>query len=172
MGYSTRPELVTDNVEFLKTVKDSVESGREVELEVPSEENISSEQYKIRRLLAACDNHPEVLGGMFAGLGQRVSIKRDPSTRTLTLTQRSTSKTGKINLNVKTKVKDERSVLSQLASYEGEITTVTFSPSEDFTEEKLEENLALAGWELHSNSRMENDDATLTYGVERIVEAL
>ena len=59
MGYSTRPSMVEDQVELLQEIKTTVIDGNEkLKLTIRDGDNVSTEQWRLRRLLAATDRHP------------------------------------------------------------------------------------------------------------------
>lgn len=161
MGYSTNAALVEENWEVLTLIKEGLYNGKNTILAVDEGENISSEQYKLRRILASADRHPEACRGEFANLGQAVTLNVEG--RTIIVKPR-----GKLSLSKALPTIETE--LSRLESFQGSIEMVTFAVPEDATDDMIVTLFHAAEWELHISTRQDNEDGTRMYAVERITE--
>lgn len=164
MGYATKPELVTENQALLESIKTAVAQGKQLRISTESGE-VDTEQWRLRRILAATDRHPSVLRGAFAGLGKRVSLRVEDE-KTIIVKPR-----GQKSSSMKVHQASEVDELSRLDEYKGDLEIVSFHPSEEFTEDRFEAALSSKGWTLHRSTREEKPDGTVTYAVERDVSS-
>ena len=163
MGYNTKAEMVEQGSELLSSILSSVEKGEELKLRVRDSNEISTEQYRLRRLLAATDNHPAAYGGKFARLGQRVLLRVDAE-RGLILVQ------PKGNINVETYKTNENDALSFLSEAKGSLTMLEFFPSSSFSLEDFLEAGKKIGWTIHSATFSKGENGKIELAAERIEE--
>lgn len=160
MGYNTRPEMVEQNAELLTAIKTSADSGKPLPLRVKEGANISTEQYRLRRLLSACDAHRSAMGGQFAGLGQRVSLRIDPSTSTIEVRPIG-------SVGVERFKPSEKDAIDFLIEQQGSMALVEFWPSPIFTFEKFYGDALAIGWNVVEATREESPNGKLAFAAER-----
>ena len=169
MGYNTSPALIEDNVYLLQRIRDAVNNSSAFKIVVSRADNISSEQYKVRRVLAATDNHPEVLGGMFRGLGSRTTVRVEYAHGRLSIEPRAGSR-GSHTLEFTQATLHEDEAIEELRNYQGSMTTIKFIPSDNLDDGTLVLKLAQIGWDIHLSTKTTNDDDSTSYVVEKKVE--
>lgn len=167
MGYHTTPALITDNIELLGKIKAAIDRGESIKLSVPAGDNISYNQWRLRRTLAATDFHPEVMEGFFVGLGKSTTIRIETENSCLSVEPR-VGKKGTKALNMELLTMTEDSVIAQLSKYEGSLLTVKFKPTPDYDEVAFVGSLQDIQWLAHLNTRTENDDGTISYVCEKV----
>jgi hypothetical protein len=160
MGYNTRPEMIEQNAELLNSIKEAVDSGKELRLKVRDQNTISTEQYRLRRLLAATDNHPLTFGGKFSRLGKRVNLRVD-SENGFILVQ------PKGNINVEEYRTDEKDAIEFLLSAKGSVTIVEFWPSKSFSMDEFAKVAAEAGWDVFPSAATTSDTGKIEVPAER-----
>jgi len=157
MGYSTHPRLVSDNREILSQIRDTLSRGEELTLSV--EGNVSTEQYRLRRILASANRHPEVFDGEFSGLGDQITLSIQ-GTNILVK-----AKGRKFNLIPPRKTLE--SELRRISSYPGSMDQITLSPPFDLSD--AISAFSEAGWTLHPQTRSINESGEEeSFVVERI----
>ena len=162
MGYSTSPEMIINEEEFLDKLLTVVKDRKSLRISVPRDGNVSTEQYRLRCLLAATDRHPYTLDGRFAGLGASLTIKVS-GTHLLVIP--------KLELKVRMIVRpNEDDALTSLEHFTGSMQLLEFEPSKDFSEEIFQAALQKIGWELHISTRRDSPNGGITFAVERIEE--
>lgn len=158
MGYSTHPGLVTENAELLSEIRDTLERGENLLLTIKG--NVSSEQYRLNRILAACERHPEALRGEFVGLRAKASITVEGTNLLIKL------KGGIVNFSrAKRSLEGE---IRRIKAYPGNMDQVSFHPLP--SDGDISEHFSQIGWHVHLNTRTEDTDGEVSYLVERIKE--
>lgn len=160
VGYNTRPEMVTDNIDLLTRIKRAVELGEELKFKVKEEAMVSTEQYRLRRILAATDIHRSAYGGEFAGLGAAVSLKMDASRGTIIVTPR-------VGVRLEEYKASERDALDVLSEAKGSMAMVEFTPSEEFALDQFVRRAFELGWIIHTSTRTETEDGAVSFAAER-----
>ena len=160
MGYSTRPSMVEDQVELLQEIKTTVVEGNEkLRLSIRDGDNISTEQWRLRRLLAATDRHPQAAGGKFFGMGQAVRIKVEGLALIVV---------PKIGASLTKANPTEADAMLEIQGFQGDIFMLTFEPSPEFNEASFAGGLLTFGWILHMNTKQIGDDGIISYAAERL----
>lgn len=166
MGYNTNPGMVIDNEDILNTILAAITLGRAVKFNVTTGVNISSEQYRLRRILAATDNHQLALDGRFARLGSLCTIRVLFDEHQLLILPRGQTK-GPTPLSLSHAKTTELDIPSMLADFPGSMQVIEFTPSSDFNLPQFKEDLSKLGWILHTTTRTEDDDGIVSFAVER-----
>lgn len=169
MGYHTSPYMVEENKELLGVILAAITHETNAVLDVAPGLNISTEQYRLRRILAATDNHREVCGGVFAGLGQRCTIRVKFEANQLEVTPKASPRgKGTMKLGLTEVVPNEMDMLTKLRSPEhmDNITVLNFEPSPIYNIEEFTTALSDIGWTIHANT-LTLDDKRISVAVER-----
>jgi len=164
VGYNTRPEMVVANAPLLHQIKERLGAGQEMRLRIASEDNISTEQYRMRRVLAATDRHPEVMNGDFAGLGSRVTVSIDMTSRSIIIRPRG----GAIALNFEVSRFTQDDALRNASTYSGSMLVLEFYPSDIYDQDRFISDLAELGFTLILETMTQDTDGKLSYAAERI----
>ena len=160
--------MVTDNLNLLTAIQQAINQDEPLTLDVEEGANISTEQYKLRRVLAATDTHRQVEAGKFAGLGSLCTIRVLYEEQKLLIRRRKTKKeNNKAALLITPSLKDENTILKTLSSYPGDMTVIEFKPTSLFNLPEFEEELKRAGWTLFPKTKTELEDGLLTFAMER-----
>ena len=160
MGYSTRPSMVEDQVGLLQDIKTTVIDNKEkLKLTIRDGDNISTEQWRLRRLLAATDRHPRAAEGKFFGMGQAVRIKVEGLTLVVV---------PRIGVSLTKANPTEGDAMLSIQGYQGDIFMLTFEPSSDFNEASFAGGLLSFGWILHRNTKQEAENNMISYVAERL----
>ena len=159
MGYSTHPALVVENEDLLHRIRSALEEGRELRLAVQG--NVSTEQYRLRRILASCDRHPEALRGEFLGLGDQVKLSVEGTTILIKAKGRT------LNL-----IKARRTLTSEvkrISEYKGSMDQVSFytGPDSPLNLEAALDAFLSIGWKLYPQTKTEDMEET-SFVVERL----
>lgn len=170
MGYHTNPWMVEENKELLASILLAITNEASVDFKVAPGLNISTEQYRLRRILAATDYHPDACGGVFAELGQKCTIRVLFKEGILKVTPRATAgaqRPSKLDLTEVTP--NEIDMIARVRSPEHteNITVLFFEPSPAYNVDEFEVALRDAGWELH-RSTISLSDGKISAAVERI----
>ena len=160
MGYHTRPEMIGENLDLLSAIRQAVEKGEILRLDVEPD-RLSSEQYSIRRILKATEIHRTAYGGEFCDLGKMVRVEIDPGRAQLVIRLKAPGSRYRISRV------NENDAINSLTNYQGSMNVLEFYPSEEFTEESFEAALAEVGWILYRTSKTEAPDGKVSYAVER-----
>ena len=170
MGYHTTPALIEDNIELLTQIKKAIDSDTALKYDIPPEDNISYIQYKLRRVLAAADNHPEIMHGIFHGLGQLTTIRVEFEQHRLSIEPKKGGKGSKtLYLSVAQKTEDD--IYRELEEYAGSMLTISFKPSPEWDLGEFVNTLSTLDWKLHLQTKEESEDGTLSFACEKIEEA-
>lgn len=167
MGYNTTPILVEDNEHLLTQIKQAIDSHSALKYNIPTGGNISYIQYKLRRILAAADNHPETLDGIFHGLGQRTTIRVEFEQHRLSLEPKKGLK-GSKSLTLEVAQKSEEDIYRELETYAGSMLTISFKPSSSWDLGNFIETLSSLDWKLHLQTKEEEADGTLSFACEKV----
>lgn len=161
MGYSTRPEMISENAEILSRIRDAITKGESLRLRVRDQATISTEQYRLRRVLAACDNHPSAYGGEFARLGQQVTLKVDAENGYIV----ASPKAGVLLLDEFRA--SERDALEFLREAKGSLTMLEFFPSPEFNIDEFVRRAFDLGWTVHPSTATKNSEGKIEVAAER-----
>ena len=170
MGYHTNPWMVDENKDILTAILSGISNDQPTELSVAKCLNISTEQYRLRRILAATDYHPEACGGVFAGLGQRCTIRVDMSKHQLVVVPKTTPRgVGTMKLGLTEVIPNEIDMITKVKSpdHTENITILSFEPSPAYDVTEFGQALGDAGWTIHLSTLIISD-ARITVAVERI----
>lgn len=170
MGYHTNPLMVEENKGLLTSILSAVTNEQPLDLDVDKGLNISTEQYRLRRILAATDNHPDVCGGVFAGLGKRCTIRVKMETMQLRVVPKTTPRSaGSMKLGLTEVVPNEIDMITRVRDPEHteNITILLFEPSPAYDVDEFTVALADAGWLLH-HSTITLVEGKISAAVERI----
>ena len=162
MGYNTRPGLVTENEGILQAIAMAVENGQPLSFSV-SRSNISSEQYRLRRLLKAAEIHVDELEGKYAGLGNLVTVRIFPKDSQIIVEPKRLSFLGSQSSSIE-------SAIAALRNASTEFTILTFFPSERETLDELRKRATEIGWIVDPDPVQENDDGSLKLSASRMNE--
>lgn len=171
MGYSTHPGLVEENVDLLRQIKTAIEMGAELRLEVPSE-FLSTEQYRMRRILRSADIYKTVCEGEFVGLGTATTVSADAESSELILkprfksAARPTTRIVSPSPESEPEFPSEENALEQLRNSKGNMEWLEFRPSPSFSPHAFRSEAKELGWNL-SDDAIELEE-TIAYGAERI----
>jgi hypothetical protein len=160
MGYNTTPELIEQNQQLLEMILEKVVKKEVLLLNPTGGSNAHSEQYRLRRVLAACDVHRTVLGGKFAGLGQRVMLKVDHSTGKLQVRPI-------LGVSFESFRPSERDALDFLGEQSGSLTMVTFWPSDGFDRLAFIQAARALGWIVVLSTEEKGAEGQLSFAAER-----
>lgn len=163
MGYATKPHLIHENVPLLERILERIDRGEELRFRVEDNAEISSEQYKLRRILAACDNHPLELGGKFARLGKRVTLRIDGTNGLIIASPRTSSSPSLEEFRA-----NESDALDFLSSAKGELTILEFFPSSSFRAEEFERRAEKLGWKVFVDLIEKDEKGKVSLPAERI----
>ncbi len=164
MGYNTRPEMVEANAAILRQIKERLGVGQELHLRIAAEQNISTEQYRLRRVLAATDRHPEVMGGEFCRLGSLTTVSIDMASRSVVVKPRG----GAIALNFEVARFSEADALRTAATYSGSMLVLEFHPSGTFDLDGFTSDLAELGFRLVPETMTQDVGGQISYAAERL----
>ena len=170
MGYHTNPNMVEENKDILTAILHAITNEGSVSFDVPRDINISTEQWRLRRILAAADYHTSACGGLFAGLGQLSTIRIDLQTHQLTVVPRTTGRKSP-KLSITEVIDTELDVIANLQepNQAGNIIILDFEPTPAYDTEEFEAALLAIGWELHrSTLTLDPEKGRLSVAVERI----
>lgn len=149
MGYSTHIKLIEQNHELLEAIKAAVQAGVVLPVEVSVVDNIDSMHYKLRRVLTATNRHRTAYGGEFAGLGDAVKVKVDSANNQLLVVPKSISTPfGDFQLPVEVGRITEHDAMNEIDKYKGDFLTREFWPSPEWDQDKFQQVLLMAGWDL------------------------
>lgn len=161
MGYATRPEIVEQNTEILSKIKTAIDRGDSIKFRIRDSGEISREQYRLRRILAATDNHPLASGGEFARLGARTALRIDAVNSTIIASPRSTIST------IEAYRANERDALTYLDEAKGSLAMIEFYPSDSFSIEAFSKAALEKGWKLFPEAGEASSDGKLSMPAER-----
>lgn len=171
MGYSTNAALIVQNEELLAEVLASVQAGKEVSFALHPGANLSSEQYRLRRVLTATNHFPNTLGGRFAGLGDLVRVVLDWKEQKIIVRPKQLGKSNSAALALAKAKPNEAHALEVARGYAGTILTLEFYPSESFSLASFSAALESIGFELFASAIERFEDGKLLIPVERTGEA-
>lgn len=155
MGYHTNPWMVEENKDLLASILLAITNESSVDFKVAPGLNISTEQYRLRRILAATDYHPDACGGVFAELGSKCTIRVLFKESILKVVPRTTARAQRpAKLDLTEVVPNEVDMLSRVRSPEHteNITILSFEPSPTYNVDEFEQALSDAGWTLHRST--------------------
>jgi hypothetical protein len=159
MGYNTTPALIEQNEELLDKILAATAAGREIKLRA-SDGEISSEQYKLRRVLAATDSHRSFKGGKFAGLGQRVLLKLDTARNEIIVKP-------KRGVSIEEYRANENDALSSLRETSGSMAMLEFYPSDSFSLDYFCTIADREGWTIVRETLSEEKGGKISIAAER-----
>jgi hypothetical protein len=163
MGYNTKPEMLemAANRALLDSILRAADEGRSLPLSVKEGANISTEQYRLRRLLSACDAHRTAVGGRFAGLGQRVSLRTFPERGVIEVRPIAA-------ISVERFRPSEKDAIDFLIEQRGTMALVEFWPSPTFSLEKFSSDALKSGWRVVGETKEESEDGKLSFAAEKV----
>jgi hypothetical protein len=163
VGYNTSPKLVEQNETLLDSILTAVNAGQEKRFTVRAPANISAEQYRLRRVLAACDAHKLACNGKFAGLGQRVSLRIDHELDQLVVRPAG-------GVSIEEFRPSEKDAIDFLIDAKGSLVMIEFYPSPSFDRERLHAEGLRNGWAIVLATEDIAEDGKRTYAAERVEE--
>lgn len=152
MGYHTNPSMVEENKTILTSILAAITRGEGIHFSVDNGANISTEQWRLRRILAATDYHPEVCGGVFAGLGQKCTIRVEMDTLQLNVIPKAVGRKSQgSKLSMTEVVPTEMDMISKLRDpgHTENLTILSFEPSQIYEINEFTTALDDIGWKLH-----------------------
>lgn len=166
MGYNTRPEMLemAANAALLHAILEHASQGIPLKLSIKEGANISTEHYRLRRLLYACDAHRSACGGQFAGLGQRVSLKVDTANSTIEVRPLGAISIEKFRPS-------EKDAIDFLIEQSGTLALVEFWPSPTFSFEKFRADALSTGWSVIEETKEESEDGKLAFAAEKVEDS-
>lgn len=168
MGYGTRPEMVRVHKKLLLSILFAVENDQVLLFDVEEGANISTEQYNLRRILAAADRHKEEENGMFVGLSGKVRVRVLFEEMKLSVEPKNEVQRGSV-VRIRQTVLTEADITAFLQDSSSTIEVVEFTPTSYFDEGEFSAALLTIGWKLYPATKTENE-GKVSYAVERTTE--
>jgi hypothetical protein len=179
MGYSTNPGLVEGHADILRQIKTAIDLGVEIRFKIPPDQ-LSSEQYRLRRILKAADVHKTACGGEFAGLGSLVTLSLDAEREEIVVRSRYGRSLGRASAEKGTlptkrydgrrkepeHFADENDALEVLRKSRADMQMLEFSPSPEFDEPTFRQRAESIGWIL-TDEPIIVEDGSVIFGAER-----
>jgi hypothetical protein len=162
MGYNSTPELITQNLSLVESILSKVDRDEPAVFRVGADANIQTEQYRLRRVLAACDAFRSAHSGRFAGLGARCSIAIDYEKKTLVVRPKG-------GVNIKRFRPTEKDAVEFLIEQKGSLAMVEFFPSEIYSDDAFLRDALTAGWKVQMATKMIEGEK-ISFAAEKVGE--
>lgn len=166
MAYTITPGTVTANRDLLEVIKQAVDTGQQVTLDVESG-RVSAERYRLHGILTAAKVLADECEGRYADLRDRTQVSvQYMRGKTVFVVGPKAMPAG-----VTVREKDEQDIFEEVKEMTGSVARITFRPSEQFDEVDFAVALAGLNWKLHASAK-EVDEASgrVTYGISRVAQ--